>query len=229
MHRLAAAAALWVCLAAAERPSISILRTGRFHGEEIKARTGQRWLGLVADGGRFEWRMLTIAVRAVEDPIVDEPGQQTGKEVDMAGVQPVVLLRGAGWLLKTKVTGAAVMPNPHVFQDNSEVKLTCSACGGDYTLRLLNRKANDDAPAAPSKLVLAGRGVTQTLFEWPEGFSDQSCEIIWAGDMDGDGRLDLLIDLSDHYNVSDVMLLLSSHRPAGKLVGLSASLRTKGC
>ena len=53
--------------------------------------------------------------------------------------------------------------------------------------------------------------------------------ILWAGDIDRDGRLDLLIDMSNHYNVSAPTLFLSSHAGKGQLVARVASLGLSGC
>ena len=78
-------------------------------------------------------------------------------------------------------------------------------------------------------MVLESDGISQTLYEWPHGFSDQHCELIWAGDLDGDGKLDLYIDLSDHYNVMGKTLFLSSKRQPGKLVERIAQFLTVGC
>ena len=43
-------------------------------------------------------------------------------------------------------------------------------------------------------------------------------QILWAGDIDRDGKLDLLLDLTDHYNVSIPTLFLSSEAAEDELV-----------
>jgi hypothetical protein len=53
--------------------------------------------------------------------------------------------------------------------------------------------------------------------------------LLWAGDLDRDGKLDLLVTVSDHYNVAEQVLFLSSAAGAGGLVGEVARLRTTGC
>ncbi|MDH3869752.1 MAG: hypothetical protein OET08_10295, partial [Desulfuromonadales bacterium] len=59
--------------------------------------------------------------------------------------------------------------------------------------------------------------------------SDASPRVLWAGDLDRDGRLDLLLDLTTHYNVSAPTLLLSSMAGKSKLVRPAAIFRTTGC
>jgi hypothetical protein len=44
-----------------------------------------------------------------------------------------------------------------------------------------------------------GRRVNQLLVAH-ENFDDQMTCLIWAGDIDGDDRLDLIINLARHYN-----------------------------
>ena len=53
--------------------------------------------------------------------------------------------------------------------------------------------------------------------------------LLWAGDLDGDGRLDLVLDESDHYNVTETTLYLSSTAAPGALVGRAGRHRTTGC
>ena len=71
--------------------------------------------------------------------------------------------------------------------------------------------------------------MSQTLYEWPEGFDDQHCELLWAGDLNGDGKIDLFMNLSDHYNVQQMTLLLSSKGQRKSLVERVAVFRTTGC
>jgi len=52
--------------------------------------------------------------------------------------------------------------------------------------------------------------------------------IRWIGDMDGDGRLDVVLDASDHYNVSILRLFLSSEATSGELLRFEAQLRSAG-
>lgn len=54
--------------------------------------------------------------------------------------------------------------------------------------------------------------------------------LIWAGDIDRDGKLDLIVDVSDHYNaVANVVVLLSSRAAKDDLVGIAGSFRAVGC
>jgi hypothetical protein len=100
---------------------------------------------------------------------------------------------------------------------------------GLYRLRGVDRRRSDDAPARASRLLLENNDRKQVLYEWPSGLLDQHCELIWAGDLDGDGKLDLFMALSDHYNVTEYTLFLSSRGSGGKLVDRVAAFRATGC
>jgi hypothetical protein len=53
--------------------------------------------------------------------------------------------------------------------------------------------------------------------------------IIWAGDIDSDGNPDFLFNLSNHYNLSHLVLYLSSKAEGNELVHLVAEWSTTGC
>ena len=53
--------------------------------------------------------------------------------------------------------------------------------------------------------------------------------IIFSGDIDGDGLLDLVIDLSNHYNVSNPALFLSKPATSDNAVKLVGQHLRVGC
>ena len=63
-----------------------------------------------------------------------------------------------------------------------------------------------------------------------DGFvDDPHFTLHWAGDMDGDGRLDLIATLSHKYSVFPTRLLLSSLAPQKELLGVAATLERTAC
>jgi hypothetical protein len=79
-----------------------------------------------------------------------------------------------------------------------------------------------------SKLVLSEGSIRQTLYS-VESCDDCSWQIKWAGDLDGDGKLDFYIQLSPHYNAAIMKVFLSSGAENGKLVKEAAEFTTTGC
>ncbi|MEM7512736.1 MAG: hypothetical protein AAF388_17515, partial [Bacteroidota bacterium] len=62
-----------------------------------------------------------------------------------------------------------------------------------------------------------------------EQLEETRVEILWSGDIDRDGELDLLINTSHHYNLYLPTLYLSSRAEKGKLLRRMASFRATGC
>src|SRR5690606_20276645 len=89
--------------------------------------------------------------------------------------------------------------------------------GVPYSLTL-NNPISGEYPGKGSTLTLAANGKEQVLRFLPDGCNDCAWTLIWAGDLDSDGRLDLFMDLTDHYNIIDRVLFLSGDAAADKLV-----------
>jgi hypothetical protein len=71
-------------------------------------------------------------------------------------------------------------------------------------------------------------GVTQVLYSAPENADEPAWEILWAGDLDGDGKLDLCLQLGADSSVSERILFVSTKATSGQLVGEFAVFATKG-
>jgi hypothetical protein len=59
--------------------------------------------------------------------------------------------------------------------------------------------------------------------------SDGPPALHWAGDLDREGKSDLVIDITNHYNLSRMALFLSSLAKEGELVGLAGFFDSGGC
>ncbi len=60
-------------------------------------------------------------------------------------------------------------------------------------------------------------------------FDDRQVMIHWIGDLDQDGKIDLLVDLSNHYNMFDLNVFLSSKAAQGELLYFFGQCLTIGC
>ncbi|MHB0972564.1 MAG: hypothetical protein ACYC7A_18030 [Thermoanaerobaculia bacterium] len=78
------------------------------------------------------------------------------------------------------------------------------------------------------RLILSDGVREQVLFDC-EGCDYGPLHIKWAGDLDGDGELDLITNFSWKYSISHVKVWLSSKAAKGELVGLVAAEMTHGC
>jgi len=67
------------------------------------------------------------------------------------------------------------------------------------------------------------------IIAYARNFSDEFIDILWLGDIDGDDKLDFLIDSSRHYNGTYLQLFLSSFAKEDRIVELVAELASVGC
>jgi hypothetical protein len=220
---------------------VRLVETGGFHGSEVRARTGETWLGLYVSEGRSALVPSVVKVTPGHDPVTDEPGQMTGKDVYVnRKPDPVFLIRGAD----------ALKPGPVLTSRAGETTLTKESdvhlqlAGEEYGLRVSTKDRRtvwtaeflDDA-----KLVLSKGGVSQVIYELraegdlPETLGEgdltetNEWKLLWAGDLDGDRRLDLYVQVSWHYNIVQHKLFLSSRAGANRLVREVAEFRISGC
>lgn len=101
--------------------------------------------------------------------------------------------------------------------------------GEEYVVQL----DSEDDQRCDAVVVLTKGETSQTLFDLPGrtnavideqfGCDEPHFHIHWAGDLDRDGRLDLLVTFSEKYSYHPRQLLLSSAAPPSALVGLAGT------
>lgn len=212
---------------------------GHFHADEPVARDGQQWLALRAVDGNASLVATTVSVRPVFDALLDRPGQRSGREVSstLDPVQVIAYVRGVG--LREGAVDIAVVATPDPDAALPDYRLTWQ--GRPFTIATHCDTAafvtHDDQPQHRCRIELrgdAGRQVLSTHNGYRESGTTQiglggDARLLFAGDIDRDGRLDLLFDTSDHYNVSRPVLYLSSQAGDGALVGEAARYLSVGC
>ena len=210
--------------APAERPRL--IEAGTFHAGEVSEADAGPWLGLFPDGQRYTWRDAVVDVKAVRDDSVDRPDQRTGREVTVrGGASPVFLVRGGEDLRVATVDGFRDL-ELRALHNGDQLKLTLG--NQEFLVRVANARRHGDADMAGSSLELVSNGVTQVLYSAPENANEPVWEILWAGDLDGDGKLDLCVQLGADSSVSERVLFVSTKAASGQLVGEFAVFATKG-
>ena len=215
---------------------------GSFHEGEAVARHGERWLALRVRDGSAQLETTRLRVKPVFDPILDAEGDATGREVASEDDSHVLTyLRGAGLH-----AGAVVQAR----SDDVEVAdpLAQTLQLHDRRYRIETRCRPDDArtvePGArlfDCSIDLIDGARTQTLVRMSGTRRDVNADgpmmlgddaspaVIFAGDLDRDGRLDLIIDATDHYNLSRPVLFLSGAAEGDELLHAVAEHRAVGC
>jgi len=207
-------------------PPYALLETGSFHGDEVSLKQPRDWVGIFCKQGACEARPMMIHTARVHDEVVDEDSKaNTGTSVTVsAPEQPLFLVRGVN---------ATPRKIPAWFVGEEGLDAGDSFHGGfpsaGYALQVEGKKTEDEPLPKGSRLVFSHGSESQELFSLPKGGNDSYITVLWVGDLDGDGKPDLLVVTSWHYNVSHKVLWLSSLAKPGQLVGLAAILETTGC
>jgi hypothetical protein len=162
---------------------------------------------------------VPVSVRLVNDAILDAASEETGAEaVARDCEEPLVFLRNVPGLKAralTEGTASAVRGGVASLRYGTE----------DLEIRRLR------SGESGFRLELHSAGRTQTLFTAETGFSGdpEPWSVSWVGDLDGDGRADLLLEATEDENVGQTFLLLSGPAPPGVPLKLVATYRTVGC
>ena len=226
-----------------------LLYTGDFHDGEVPTDASLHdWLLLEADDPDADGRLMPamVALSRVPDIVLDEPGQATGWRVSVLGREDGALLVRGPRLREGRVLRARTTPCTDCAGGRPANGLALDIDLNETRWRLSSQCQAAGTPAtetagAPSKLachITLGHGRQQQVLPEAGGYmvdgeavlgEDGSPQLLFAGDLDGDGRLDLILDLSDHYNKSLPTLLLSSEAADGELVGAAAAFESVGC
>lgn len=220
---------------------------GSFHEGEAVARHGERWLALRVRGSDAELETTRLRVKSVFDEMVDAEGDTTGSEVASDDDTDVLTyLRGsglhAGPVVQAQIEGQGTLaPN-----EAGLLAQTLQMGGRRYRIDTDCRAENPRA-AEPGVLFfdcsiqLIDGERTQTLIRMSGTRSagnadgrmmlgdDATPALMFAGDLDRDGKLDLIINTTDHYNLTRPVLFLSGAAEGDELLHAVAEHRAVGC
>lgn len=206
----------------AARADDIVFATETYHGSDLPYRDGDEFLGLLEHGAMVP---MKIAVKAVPD-LGDQPGEASGREVSVAGYPTIYLVRG-----RNLRPGAFTSAHPNfspLLPDVTHATFTLGQtpydlsyrCGEqECTLVLEQGERSQDLVTVPIEREERGRINTLQVEQY----------IVFAGDLDRDGKLDLIANLARHWNEWRPVMLLSTSAKDGELVGLAAELPTYGC
>ncbi len=187
--------------ASAVKPDVEVLVPGTWHGEDVSVPPSGRVQGFtrlscVATGCVLDVR--TFAVQQVVDEMLDAPGEETGRSVIS---QAEVLIRGADLRpgpVPTTFHGRMLM-NP-----GTSVQLRL----GEETWRLAATTDDDCSNCPMTRLVVTRDGVDQELVSFSE-HATAAPALMWAGDLDRDGQLDLIVDERINYAAANIAVYTS--------------------
>jgi len=208
--------AVWAGPVAAGEPQL--VRPGTYHGDELAAVSGESWLALrhVPDG-RDRLEAVTVRVDTVRDEILDEAdAPATGRMLSAPGDSAIAFLfRGVPGLREGPVNTVTA---DEMVALGEPVRLALAGDTLDVVLACGPRQVTGQLETAACSLFVRRVHATQTLRSYQGYYQDGEFGgigndaipiVLWAGDLDGDGALDLVVELTDHYNVSRPTLFMS--------------------
>lgn len=216
---------------------MDIVETGNnFDKEEIEeAKSSEIWLGLFEKNDGFYLRDTKIKIRPEHRKNYGRRDSLTIK-LDRKG-KPVFLLKNAGKLRKGKVKTLYRRPS----YDEAErlgIELKPMKIGFAQKFKLGKRIYNLEVKAGLTKsnekrsvLILKTGNKSQILyFNLYFEAGDNIGSLLWVGDLDRDGKLDLYLDFYTFEKGGfDSGLFLSSEAEKGDLVKQVADFGTLGC
>ena len=197
-------------------PQFAPLNTGSYSGssnapfwrkEDAGAWGGSGWLGWTWKSNTLVPLTLVVRDRRTDGPSEPEVTVETTSDVTFA----VRCVRGfqAGTIRSADVVNHRLV---------SDGPLRVALGDRRYEVRLRSARAD----LSDATVTLSDGQQTQVLYSADGVVDDPHFDVEWAGDLDRDGRLDLVVNLSRKYSVHPHRLLLSSRAEKNQLVGEGA-------
>ncbi len=199
----------------AMEPRVQVLETGRLAERDVPRDAEGRWWALCTDGGRDALVPVEVGVKWERAP---EPGEGRQARVEARGCeQVVVLVRGVG---EARTRELPVARHRVVMEERGSgergedlVRRVEEVLFGEQRFRLqTSRWSWGEGPE-----LRAWSGHSSWLGQHLHPEADWALR--WAGDLDGDGRLDLVVDEERPGEAPRVHLFLSSSARGRELVG----------
>ena len=216
--------------------TFEILAPGSFHEDDvISAANGEIWFGVFETSSGYELRHAEMIVEAAHDPYIDQDDERTARLIYAADavIDPqydwdyqtdrwssgdadrlLFFLRPADSVFEEGPLYPAIVDSPDLLPDTT-IEL------GDSGLSLV---------ATNEGLYLSDGCISQRISDVYPNSCGEAVSVVWAGDLDGDGKIDLVLDDQPHYAYRVFYrLFLSSQAEPGKLVKEVAHFTAGSC
>jgi len=227
---------------------IHILRIGGWYGEKPRIDAGQDWWGIFPDSAGYLLQQSPVTLSIIDESAVDPEGGVTRVFVEIPQEKaPLLLVHGLDNPIAGPLESAKLLPPIWPADQSSPPKLNGFLFPGQslrlslesQEIRLVAIGTVEEAARHHDSVIsnyyivvkqdMNGYTVSQKLAVIPRLDNIGRPHLVWAGDLDRDGKIDLLYNFTEHYTATRFMLYLSTAAEEGQLVGLVAVLNTAGC
>ncbi|HWR83033.1 MAG TPA: hypothetical protein VN285_07005 [Candidatus Deferrimicrobium sp.] len=212
--------------------TFKILVPGVFDRSVARDIHRREWYGLFKTDSGCVLEPVEIKTKSCPAPFSDRPGDTSWVSITIENrLEPLLLVsssnRFESGLIPTYFTGDRFI-QVGILIHLEEYYLTALGLVTDAGWR-----HPSDIPTFNYQAVLLrnpfSRNDRQILIQHEIAAGESTPSLLWAGDLDRDGRLDLLLNISNHYASTHYALYLSSEADAGGLVKPVAQLIIPGC
>ena len=181
------------------------------------------WRNEVAKFPTTGWLALTdLALVPVNLRFIPDPREPRYLTIDAGVTDPVLLVHGVPGLESGGIT-CATIDGPE--EPKPGDRLSIDLGGHHYQMTF----DADDQRGTNMRIRLSDKSQSQVLWSTPGEPAGPHWYVIWAGDLDRDGKLDLFVDFSYQENDEPHVLLLSSRAKPGQMVGEAARFNHAPC
>jgi hypothetical protein len=193
------------------------LMPGEYHGVDAPGNPGDGWLALAPMDGLWHLVPTEVVAELIHDPVSDSEGQKTGIQISTQQPNAFAFFRMPGLRAgKIDTPNMRFHGNPRDITPSKGVIIPFKGVAHQVVVVV------DEVVLVRGfkRSKLAELRVTPHL--------EDTANLLWAGDLDGDGRLDLLVGYGGS-NKSGACLFLSSFAQNGALLGEANCHGGVGC
>lgn len=201
---------------------LQILPLIRMHADDITENDiNATWIGFFISEDGFYTDNVKVNFKRVHDPIMDEDSVKTGwlPVIENNSDSCLYIISGLSGSKRSIAKHLEIKEKIILPGDTS----TYTFLANEYKLWATGRNYN------PYMLYFQRNSEKPQMLVYEAGFDDEMTDLLWMGDIDQDGLLDLIIDTSNHYNVMEISLYLSSYASLGNSLGKVAVTGLVGC